>query len=92
MSTAGGKRMSAIYLLRSDHQDCNEQLGLACTPACVVCAALVDLEALVEAAQRAERKLWHEYRRDFDEQVPDSESWSEGESLAYALRRVRGDA
>jgi hypothetical protein len=49
--------------------------------------------AVVEAARAAERKLWHEYRKGFDQgycfpKVPDDESWAEGEALAAALARL----
>jgi hypothetical protein len=53
-------------------------------------AALADVDKLVEAAQRAERKLRIEYHRGLAEgkiahEITD-ESWAEGEDLADALR------
>ena len=51
--------------------------------------------AVVEAAERAERKLWHEYRRvgenhqvSLDDLPEDEESWAEGEDLAATLANL----
>ena len=41
---------------------------------------------VIEASRRAERKLWHEYRRlDVNRSAEPDESWAEGERLADAL-------
>jgi len=58
---------------------------------------VIDAGALVEvleAAEAAERKLWHEYRNDCSqcgvrEPIDDRESWAEGERLRAALDRIR---
>ena len=85
--STGGSAVTvpALDVLRADHSDTNVVLKMTCSPSCVVCAALADLDALVQAAQTVRANFPGTPDRGFVK-------FEDMIALAGALDRVTGEA